>query len=396
LLYFAVSSGIPIISIQTDDLLNVESVLYHITGKTPSRWLGPNYQNMTQRLWVGEEEIPPSKVSETYEKLIDSECTLVLINPDQSKAGYKASVDLGPLEVPQAMVVGLLKTAEAADEIIDEVVPVLRSLSLKQCGDVLRYTMARDGALSRRGVSQSKSVLVPPSRGLELVSTELDIYHPSEEIVSIVERDRIFFLEDGVPERLIPRGMLLKGEPGVGKTSAAKYVAAQWGVPCYWLDLGSVKSKYVGESEGYLRFALKRIEVEAPCVLLLDEVEKLFWHTGDDVMGGLVSRLLWWLSEHRSRVYTVMTTNDLLKIPREMYRMGRIDGVVEVVPLYKSEAEKLSFEVLSLHASYLPEGEDLHDLAYVIVHDLFSGLSTASHADVVETTRQAIKALFKP
>jgi SpoVK/Ycf46/Vps4 family AAA+-type ATPase len=123
--------------------------------------------------------------------------------------------------------------------------------------------------------------------------------------------------------------LLFDGAAGTGKTAASKYIAQKFGVPLYHLDLGAMKGKYVGESEGNLIAALTQVDQVEPCVVILDEVEKIFQNSGDSgVTSGLLSQLLWWLQEHKTQVFTVMTTNNRLAIPPELYREGRIDAVM--------------------------------------------------------------------
>jgi SpoVK/Ycf46/Vps4 family AAA+-type ATPase len=133
-----------------------------------------------------------------------------------------------------------------------------------------------------------------------------------------------------VDYRLRPRGLLLSGKPGTGKTMGAKRIASRLNVPLMRLDLGIVMSKYVGESEANLATALARVEEAQPCVMLIDEVEKLFH--GEDESGvtqNLLAGLLWWMQEHRAAVLTIMTTNDMKKLPPELIRPGRIDCQIE-------------------------------------------------------------------
>lgn len=126
----------------------------------------------------------------------------------------------------------------------------------------------------------------------------------------------------GLPE---PRGVLLAGIPGTGKSATAKAVAAAWQLPLLRLDLGALRSKFVGESETNLRRALQIAETVAPCVLWIDELEKaLAGSTGPQGDGGVASdalgALLNWMQEHRGLVFVVATANDVSGLPPEMLR----------------------------------------------------------------------------
>ena len=110
----------------------------------------------------------------------------------------------------------------------------------------------------------------------------------------------------------MPRGLLIDGPPGVGKTAASKWLAEQFGVPLYRVDIGGTKNKYVGQSESNMLTNLSRLDHEEPCVALLDEVEKVFATSNSDSSGTtstMLSQLLWWLAERRTRVLVIMTTN---------------------------------------------------------------------------------------
>jgi hypothetical protein len=114
-----------------------------------------------------------------------------------------------------------------------------------------------------------------------------------------------------------------------GKSAGSKYIAEHFDIPLYHLDVGAIKGKYVGDSEGNLNAALAQVDQMAPCVLLIDEIEKVFASQNDSgVTSSLLGTLLWWLQEHKSQVFTIMTTNNRLSIPKELYREGRIDEVM--------------------------------------------------------------------
>ncbi len=123
-----------------------------------------------------------------------------------------------------------------------------------------------------------------------------------------------------------PRGILLVGVPGCGKSLSAKAIAANWQLPLYRLDLGTIHGQYLGQSEGRLKEALATADHVAPCVLWIDEIEKGLAGGGD---GGTTSRLvgqfLFWLQESRARVFVVATANDVSKLPPELLRRGRFD-----------------------------------------------------------------------
>ncbi len=124
-----------------------------------------------------------------------------------------------------------------------------------------------------------------------------------------------------------PRGVLLVGVPGCGKSLSAKAIAAEWRLPLYRLDLAAILGQYVGQSEGQLREALDTADRMSPCVLWIDEIEKGLAGQNDStgVTRRIVGQFLFWLQESRSRVFVVATSNDVSSLPPELLRKGRFD-----------------------------------------------------------------------
>ena len=169
-----------------------------------------------------------------------------------------------------------------------------------------------------------------------------------------------------------PKGILLLGVQGCGKSLAAKATAGAFGVPLLRLDFGALYNKYHGETERNLRESLRTAEVLSPCVLWLDEVEKGLATGNDDsgtarrVLGGLLT----WMAERRAPVFLVATANDVGELPPELIRKGRFDEIFFVdLPPPPSRAE-----ILTLHMrkrGLAPERMHLAEL--VAATDGFSG-----------------------
>lgn len=143
-----------------------------------------------------------------------------------------------------------------------------------------------------------------------------------------------------------PRGILLLGVQGCGKSLGAKAIAGEFGVPLVRLDPGRLYQKYVGETEKALHRALSVVDGVAPVVLWVDELEKAFAPSeqGD---GGVSSRifgsLLSWMQEHKSAVFVVGTANDVSRLPPELLRKGRFDEIFFVdLPSEAGRSELLS------------------------------------------------------
>lgn len=142
-------------------------------------------------------------------------------------------------------------------------------------------------------------------------------------------RRAVFQGTSTVPGLDIPKGILLTGIPGCGKSLAAKTIAAEWDVPLILLDPSRLYSKYVGESEQRLASALDTIDAMSPVVVWIDEIEKGFATSESD--GGVSRRVLGtflrWLQDRNARVFAVATANDVSSLPPELLRRGRFDEI---------------------------------------------------------------------
>lgn len=142
----------------------------------------------------------------------------------------------------------------------------------------------------------------------------------------------------------IPKGILLAGMPGCGKSLSAKCAASLFGVPLFKMDMGSLMGKYVGESESHLKQALRIAEAAAPCVLWIDEIEKGFAGIGNE-NGEVIKRMfgyfLSWMQEKTSTVYVIATSNDVSSLPPELKRKGRFDEIFRIDLPVKEEREEI-------------------------------------------------------
>jgi ATPase family associated with various cellular activities (AAA) len=155
--------------------------------------------------------------------------------------------------------------------------------------------------------------------------------------------------DGSAPELDPPKGVLLLGVQGCGKSLAARASAGIFHVPLLRLDCAALYDKYIGESERNLRESLKSADVLAPCVLWIDEIEKGFGSGDSD--GGAARRVLGafltWLAEKSSRVFVVATANDISELPPELIRKGRFDEIFFVdLPNLGTRAE-----ILRIHAA---------------------------------------------
>ena len=177
-----------------------------------------------------------------------------------------------------------------------------------------------------------------------------------------------------------PRGALLVGISGCGKSLTAKAVATAWGVPLLRLDLGALKSKFVGESEGNLRRALRVIEAIGRCVVWLDEVEKaLQGATSGSADGGVsadaLGAVLSWMQERVGESFVIATANDVEALPPEFLRKGRFDEVWWVdLP---NEAERAAILIAALR-NYNRGDAGVNHIKVAAACDRFTGAEIAA------------------
>jgi serine/threonine protein kinase len=164
----------------------------------------------------------------------------------------------------------------------------------------------------------------------------------------------------GLPQ---PKGVLLVGVPGCGKSLSARALAGAWGAPLLRLDVGRIFGSLVGSSEANLRRAIQTAEAVSPCILWIDEVEKGFAGVGSQGGGGATQRVfgyfLSWLQDKKSPVFVVATANDLSGIPPEFLRQGRFDDIFFVGLPANSERQS----ILSIHLTKRRRDPARFDLA---------------------------------
>nr|YP_010903407.1 hypothetical protein REP88_pgp168 [Hypnea cryptica]WCH55860.1 hypothetical protein [Hypnea cryptica] len=173
---------------------------------------------------------------------------------------------------------------------------------------------------------------------------QTDILHFCSVSNTIQDIGGLFFLKQWLQKRSnafskqaqsyglpIPKGLLLVGIQGTGKSLSAKVIAQHWNLPLFRLDVGKIFGGIVGESEKNIRKVIKLSEDLSPCVLWIDEIDKAFnrfTNNGDSgTSNRVLSTLLTWLSEKTKQVFVVATANDALSLPSEMLRKGRFDEV---------------------------------------------------------------------
>jgi ATP-dependent 26S proteasome regulatory subunit len=219
------------------------------------------------------------------------------------------------------------------------------------------------------GLARAKAELLADDGVLQLVSASADL----DDIGGLDALKRWLRLrsrgfEPGAKDFGLdpPRGVLIAGVPGCGKSLTAKCVARSWSMPLVLLDPGTIFAMYVGESEERLRSALDTVEAMAPVVLWIDEIEKGFAGGTSDADAGTARRVigtfLRWLQERPGGVFLIATCNDVGTLPPELLRRGRFDEVFFVdLPDPQERAAILELHLRQRHRE--PAGFDLPALA---------------------------------
>jgi len=262
----------------------------------------------------------------------------------------------------------------------ERLVATLRGVPLADAARLVRRAVLDDGGLTRSdipAIRAAKAELLATDGVLELVDTPVGMEAVGG-LDGLKRWLRVRGAAIGSPEAASmgidpPRGVLLTGVPGCGKSLIARALAATWEVPLVLLDPARVFRKYVGESEQRLDAALSTAVAMAPAVLWIDEIEKGFaTSSGGD--GGVSTRLLGtflrWLQERPDGVFVVATANDVSSLPPEFLRKGRFDEVF-FVDLPGAEARAA---ILRQHLSSRGHDAAAFDTARLVdVTDGFSG-----------------------
>ncbi len=270
------------------------------------------------------------------------------------------------------------RRVEVDQEAVQQILRNLRGLSMTDARRIARQLIYADGALQADDLPQLaklKFELLNRSGHLhyEYDSARFSDVAGARRLKRWIEQRRAVFVSGNAPPGLDPpKGMLLLGVQGCGKSMLAKATAAGFGVPLLRLDFGTLYNKYHGETEKNLRDALASAEQLAPCVLWIDEVEKGLASSGED--GGVSRRvlgyLLTWMAERKAPVFIVATANQVQELPAELLRKGRFDEIFFV----DLPSPDTRVELLHLHLVRRQLQPDLFALpALAAASDGFSG-----------------------
>lgn len=216
----------------------------------------------------------------------------------------------------------------------DLVLDAASGLTRMEAENAFSLSLVRHGRITPDSVWELKSNTLKKSGLLSLYQSEDDFNSLGglDSLKAFSKRSLLRTNTSAAKHR--PRGVLLLGVPGTGKSAFAKALGRETGRPTLVLDIGALMGSLVGATEQNIRQALKIADAMAPCILFIDELEKaLSGTTGSGqsdsgVSSRLFGTLLSWMNDHTSNVYVIATCNDITKLPPELTRAERFDGIV--------------------------------------------------------------------
>lgn len=285
------------------------------------------------------------------------------------------------------------------DSLIDEFATALKGLTEFEINNLLALAYADDGELTRSDlklVFEQKQQVIKKAGILEMIPLKetVDDIGGLENLKEwLVKKSKVYKNIDNARKFGVdmPKGVLIAGVPGCGKSLNAKAAAQLFEVPLLRLDMGRLMGKYVGESEGNLRKAIALAEAISPCILWIDELEKGFAGIGGDsgsseVITRLLGNFLTWMQEKESPTFVVATANDITRLPPELLRKGRFDEIFYVDLPNTKEREK----IFSIHI----KKRRPQDLASIKISDLVAKSEGFSGADIEGVVKEAIETVY--
>lgn len=238
-----------------------------------------------------------------------------------------------------------------------ELATAFKGLSESEIKDLLSLAFSQSGELTKKALQlifDQKQQMILKAGILEMVPLKekisdiggLEILKEWLQRKATVFKDMKAAAKFGVS---MPKGVLIAGVPGCGKSLSAKAAGSLFDVPLLRLDMGRLMGKYVGESEENMRKAIRLAEAISPCILWVDELEKAFAGIGSggggaEVTTRLFGTFLTWMQEKKSAAFVVATANDITQLPPELLRKGRFDEIF-YVSLPNVEERRKIFEI---------------------------------------------------
>lgn len=283
---------------------------------------------------------------------------------------------------------------------LDELSIALKGLSEMEIEDLLRLAVSKEeGELTSKALQlifDQKQQIILKAGILEMVPLKESISDIGglEVLKEWLQTKAVVFKNMKAAEKFgvtMPKGVLIAGLPGCGKSLSAKAAGKLFDVPLLRLDMGRLMGKYVGESEENMRKAIRLAEAISPCVLWVDELEKAFAGAkssggGAEVTTRLFGAFLTWMQEKQSAAFVVATANEIKGIPPELLRKGRFDEIFYVGLPDKEERRKI-FEI------HLKKRRR-RDVRKIDIDSLVSETEGYSGADIEGVVNESVESAF--
>ena len=262
-----------------------------------------------------------------------------------------------------------LEIAAPKAELMDKLIMTLRGMTETEIFNILELVVAGGNTLDATDLAlirEQKQQMIRKSGLLEMIHVKerMEDIGGLEVLKEWLQKKAGVFAnvkkanDFGV---ITPKGVLIVGMPGCGKSLAAKAASKAFDIPLFRLDMGRLMGKYVGESESNMRRAIQLTEASSPCILWIDELEKAFagigsGGSGSEVTMRLFGNFLTWMQEKESMVFVIATANDITKLPPELLRKGRFDEIFYVnLPNEKEREQIFKIHISKKHAQDIPK-----------------------------------------
>ncbi len=320
----------------------------YVIGKYPRTILV--FKNFCEQLRNEEVQGLLSLFASKYENGdLDRLCTIIIMSPlpvTALPAEVSRFVSVIELNAPSLEeILEIVKTIpiserykNTADELRLDLCHTLQGLQIYEVNQILNSTLIRTGGFlsvkTKQLALEEKKNIVRKSGIIEVIDADITF----EQIGGLkvlkddLKRKGVIYRNLSQAQKYsiaLPKGVLIIGMPGCGKSMIAKSIANEFGVSLLRLDVNRLMGQYVGQSESNLRYALATAEAAHPCVLWIDEIEKAFagsnGQNNDMLVMRLMGHFLTWMQERKTPVYIVATANDVMR--PEFMRRGRFDEV---------------------------------------------------------------------
>ena len=244
------------------------------------------------------------------------------------------------------------ETPDTSEDVVQQMARTLLGLTLDEARYALRRALATGrglGSESLPALLEEKKLLVNRSRVIEFIAdgTDLGDVGGLEGLKTwLIERSKLFEMRDNLDAEIVPKGLLMMGIPGCGKSLCVKAIASQFQLPLYRVDMTEIFSGRHGKPEGAFVAACKMMEDMAPAVLWFDEIERgITTNESGGEQGRIFGFFLTWMQEKTRGLFVAATANRIELLPAEMIRKGRFDEVFFV----DLPSEEEQTEIFKIH-----------------------------------------------